>query len=255
MTRQKIEAHRVTKPIQLLAAWLIGLVLVDGIFLGAAMSLGDAWERSLLVIAAVLNVPGFLLAIFLLQTKFRPELQEDAFYYEYISKKTSSTLEISKVDLLEKTISELQIEIERRSDTDNNAERLLAAPGAGWNIWKVALNAQLPFFDGLKAELNQAGIPVFAIFGKNASAPLKDYNVSISHEIDTNHVLMLLKIIAKFPVTSFDFWYPIREAEENEDVYIGSFGSEENAVAMTASVRSAIAAAQDRADLIKIRGF
>jgi hypothetical protein len=86
---QKIEAHKITKPIQLLAAWLIGLVVVNGSFLGAASAIeSPTWVPTLLVIASVVNVPLFLVAIFLLQTKFRPEMQEDTYYSKYLESKT-----------------------------------------------------------------------------------------------------------------------------------------------------------------------
>lgn len=91
MTEQRIRPERITKPIQLLAAWLTGLVLVDGGFLTAASSLKEpAWAAGLLVVAAVVNVPLFLVALFLLQTRFRPEMQEDTFYSQYLERKYST---------------------------------------------------------------------------------------------------------------------------------------------------------------------
>lgn len=70
MADQKLEPHKITKPIQLLGAWLVGLVLTDSIFLTATLSLdAQSWERGALVIAAIINVPIFLGALFLLQTK------------------------------------------------------------------------------------------------------------------------------------------------------------------------------------------
>jgi hypothetical protein len=88
MPEQSIEPHRITKPIQLLAAWLAGLLLIDGSFLTAATYLTNPnWLSPLLVIAAVVNVPLFLVSIFVLQTKFRPEMQEDTFYSKYLEKR------------------------------------------------------------------------------------------------------------------------------------------------------------------------
>ena len=58
---QEIQPHKVTKPIQLLAAWLLGLIAVDGAFLTAANVLPNPpWAAGVLVIAAVINVPVFL---------------------------------------------------------------------------------------------------------------------------------------------------------------------------------------------------
>jgi hypothetical protein len=83
---QEIQPHKVTKPIQLLAAWLLGLVLVDGSFLTAArLIVTPLWAPGVLVVAAVASVPLFLACIFLLQTRFRPEMQEDSYYSQYLA--------------------------------------------------------------------------------------------------------------------------------------------------------------------------
>lgn len=98
MPKQKIEAHKVTKPIQLLAAWLVGLILVNGSLLTAAATIKTpAWAPNLLVIATVLNVPLFLICIFVLQTKFRPEMQEDTYYSKYLEA-TTATFVSQRVD-------------------------------------------------------------------------------------------------------------------------------------------------------------
>lgn len=46
----------------------------------------------MLTIAAVINVPIFIVSLFLLQTKFRPEMQEDTYYSQYLERKYSTTL-------------------------------------------------------------------------------------------------------------------------------------------------------------------
>ena len=96
----EIIPHRITKPIQLLAAWLAGLTFVNGSFLTAAGLLhSPTWLSALLTIAAVLNVPLFIASLFLLQTKFRPEMQEDTFYSKYIERKYSqNTVAFQPVD-------------------------------------------------------------------------------------------------------------------------------------------------------------
>ncbi|QXC37022.1 hypothetical protein V3429_02920 [Aeromonas jandaei] len=94
MSEQKIDPNQVTKPIQLLAAWLVGLILINSTFLGAAKVITTpAWASGLLVVAAVVNVPIFLILIFFLQTKFRAELQEDTFYSKHLEKVTGNTKE------------------------------------------------------------------------------------------------------------------------------------------------------------------
>ncbi|HAS1098285.1 TPA: hypothetical protein I3789_004880, partial [Enterobacter cloacae] len=67
INEQRIEPHKVTKPIQLLAAWMVGLVVTNSSFLIAASQMTDqSWEKGFLVVAAVINVPLFLFALFLL---------------------------------------------------------------------------------------------------------------------------------------------------------------------------------------------
>lgn len=93
MTEQRILPEKVTKPIQLLAAWLVGLILVDASFLlGAQQITRPEWASALLVISAVANVPVFIGALFLLQTKFRPQMQEDSYYSQYLEREKSFTV-------------------------------------------------------------------------------------------------------------------------------------------------------------------
>jgi hypothetical protein len=85
---EQIIPEKITKPIQLLAAWLLGLILINTAFLAAASQISKPdWTAGLLVIASVVNVPLFLISIFLLQTKFRPEMQEDTYYSKYLERK------------------------------------------------------------------------------------------------------------------------------------------------------------------------
>lgn len=85
MNTPTIRPDTVTRPIQLLAAWLVGLVLIDASFLTAASTVRfPGWAPGMLVISAVANVPLFLALIFFLQTKYRLELQEDPFYAKHL---------------------------------------------------------------------------------------------------------------------------------------------------------------------------
>ncbi|WP_429156717.1 hypothetical protein [Aeromonas veronii] len=93
MNKDTINPERVTKPIQLLAAWFVALIVVNGSYLAAAQVIvHPTWAAGLLVIAAVLNVPIFIGSLFILQTKFRPQLQEDSYYSEYLNKYSQSPL-------------------------------------------------------------------------------------------------------------------------------------------------------------------
>jgi hypothetical protein len=82
--KNRIDPATVTRPVQLLAAWLVALIALEGTLLAGAHFISHAlWLRAVLVIAAVVNIPLFIGLIFLLQTKFRAEIQEDTFYAEY----------------------------------------------------------------------------------------------------------------------------------------------------------------------------
>ncbi len=88
MSTKNIQPEKITKPIQLLGAWLLGLLLMNSAFLTAASQISKPdWAAGALVIAAMANVPLFLISIFLLQTKFRPEMQEDSYYSKHLERK------------------------------------------------------------------------------------------------------------------------------------------------------------------------
>jgi len=85
---REIQPEKVTKPFQLLATWLAGLVLLVSALLAASAQTYEAkWLNCFYAISAVAIIPIFLILIFLLQTKFRPEMQEDKYYSEWLSNK------------------------------------------------------------------------------------------------------------------------------------------------------------------------
>ena len=117
MAESQIVPHRITKPIQLLAAWLAGLAIVNGSFLTAAATVHTpSWASGLLVVAAVANVPLFLASLFLLQTKFRPQMQEDSYYSQYLEKTYSVKAQLASPrgatkplhELAEKIVAEVE---------------------------------------------------------------------------------------------------------------------------------------------------
>lgn len=99
MDKHQIKPEKITKPIQLLAAWLVGLILINTLFLSFALKITTPeWVPGFLVIASILNVPVFIGCIFLLQTKFRPQLQEDAFYSKYLESSTGKIIDKTNED-------------------------------------------------------------------------------------------------------------------------------------------------------------
>jgi hypothetical protein len=73
MTEGQINPEKITRPIQLLATWLCGLILVDSIFLTAASQIkAPAWLAVILVVASVLNIDGVQVSDFVLPSWFDP---------------------------------------------------------------------------------------------------------------------------------------------------------------------------------------
>src|SRR5262252_6784265 len=88
MPPQEIQPQKVTRPFQLLAAWLVTLLAVVSAFLtGAGTITKPTWIPALLAIAAVTSVPVVLLSMFLLQTRFRAEMQDDKYYSNYVKER------------------------------------------------------------------------------------------------------------------------------------------------------------------------
>jgi DNA-binding transcriptional ArsR family regulator len=128
MSQNPIVPEKITKPIQLLGAWLAGLFAIDSCFLFAASRMeAESFESIALVCAAIANVPIFLVAVFLLQTRFRPELQEDSYYATYLSQKTNQPIPIEKdalrledavarIELLEPKPREIKSALENEAD-------------------------------------------------------------------------------------------------------------------------------------------
>jgi hypothetical protein len=228
MAERTIEPHRVTKPIQLLAAWLVGLVTTNASFLATAVHLEPStWVRGALIIASVVNVPLFLLALFVLQTRFRAELQEDTFYAEYLSKKSATVVRIDKDGAQDQKIEVLERKIEafttpEPSTTSGDARPAeLLKQNLDWSRWRVGVNKSHPDFKQIVEALGAADIPVVEAFGK--SAP-KKWMLAISQKMPHTHKLLLLRTLLPFQIDSLQFWIPNREADETEDVYVGAYG-------------------------------
>jgi hypothetical protein len=106
LSDKKFEPHKITKPIQLLATWFLSLIIIDSIFLYVARDISKpSWGASALIIAAIAFVPMFAYIYFHLQTRYRIEMQEDAYYSKYIL----STL--SAEDIEEKHVEEVETEL------------------------------------------------------------------------------------------------------------------------------------------------
>ncbi|MFG5859420.1 hypothetical protein LDB17_14595 [Dysgonomonas sp. Shenzhen-Wh21] len=140
MERNTIKPDRITKPFQLLAAWLVGLIVVNASFLGAASLISlPSWGPNALIIASIANVPLFIGSIFLLQTKFRPEMQTDDYYSDYRKRELElrqTELQFQK-EIKEQVKQDVEIQIQEVVNIDNLEEQ------------KVAINKMVDSFEEL----------------------------------------------------------------------------------------------------------
>src|SRR3954452_16755273 len=78
----RFDPKDVRTPIQLTAAWFVTLAALVGALLAASNHAGDAWLRGFFGIAAVAVIPIFVVAVFRLQTKYRPQLLADEYFVQ-----------------------------------------------------------------------------------------------------------------------------------------------------------------------------
>lgn len=115
MQKNSIKPENITKPIQLLSVWLLGLtILVSGLLTAAKALDKPSWLPVFLTISAVAIIPLFLILIFLLQTKYRPQMQEDIYYSKYLNKDTNRFEKLKEPQEQSTTINEL-IEISNKT--------------------------------------------------------------------------------------------------------------------------------------------
>ncbi|MEX0720612.1 MAG: hypothetical protein WD059_08095 [Balneolaceae bacterium] len=219
MSSDNIKPELITKPIQLLAAWLIGLLSINSSFLYAAVNMDSgAWHESALVIAAIANVPLFLLAVFLLQTKFRPELQEDHYYSTYLNQKTNQIVKVpisKKIDA--KLINKIQ-ELEKKtsqSTVKSNDHDLKDIP--------IGINKHLSNIDEIKKRLSQEKVLGISLFGVDAPPSLK--LVSISKYLPDELVPTIVSIAKEVGFKYYTRFDNIAEKTE-EQILFGAYGKE-----------------------------
>jgi len=218
MQQQNINPEKITKPIQILAAWLAGLLSIDSCFLIAAANIDSEWQSSALVVASIANVPLFLLAVFLLQTKFRPELQEDSYYASYLSHKTNKVVSVKKeesnLDHLIHKIDALEISIKStptdKAPSNNDLGNVL-----------FGINKHLSNREKLKESLSRHGIVSCTSFG--GEEPPSGFNMSISQYLNKDSIDAILAIAQELEFETYNFFDNIAE-ETEEDVLLGSYG-------------------------------
>ena len=224
MSENKIKPERITKPIQLLGAWLAGLFSINSCFLFAATNMNpSSWESTALVFASIINVPIFLGAVFLLQTKFRPELQEDSYYSNYLSKKTNEPIKINKNDahftelIIRLDKLEAKITQDRQPDVTSFIDPI--------SNLLFGVNKHLLDNKTIKSNLADSGIFRISNFGPDDMA-VEGKVMSISLYLEKAEINAAIKLAKKLKLDGYNFFDPSLE-ETSEDILIGSYGKPE----------------------------
>lgn len=221
MSDHKIQPERITKPIQLLAAWLAGLLAIDSCFLFAAARMDQgSWESGALTVAAIANVPLFLLAVFLLQTKYRPELQEDMYYSTYISQKTNSRVMVTRED------ANLVLAQQRLERIESAVlTRQIAAPDSNQvKSVRFGINKHLSNKEAIAKRLAEEGVLGYSYFGPQT--PPKELVVALSEDLSPEVARSVLQIAGELGFEKFNYFDNTVE-QISEDVLLGSYGSGE----------------------------
>lgn len=226
-----IDTKSVTKPIQLLAAWLIGLITVDAGFLTAATHFAGG-ERTALIVASIVNVPLFLVALFLLQTRFRPEMQEDIFYSKYLDNKTNQVITKNRFDSFEvelKNIKEIviqrSVQLELRPD--------LASPLMLASV-SVGVNKHLENFASIMAKVESVGYRRPKAFGAK-QAPVGAY-MAVDENMDFQARIAAIKLAIACNIDGYGYFSP-REEEIEESILIGAYGLEGGQIPLLPTLR------------------
>ena len=228
MEKPQITPERITKPIQLLGAWLVGLLTVDGTFLVAATRMdSSSWQSGALTIAAIVNVPIFIGALFLLQTKFRPELQEDSYYSTYLSSRTNEPIKIRRNEVLFGEIEKKLESLERNAQKIDQPE----APATKLSELSFGINVHLANKDQILSELSALGILGVTQFGENLKPP-ETMKVAVSESIPKKELAEILRISRRLGFTHYGF---IERFEDiSEDVLFGAYGESDFQLIVTA---------------------
>ncbi|EHN67973.1 hypothetical protein [Aliivibrio fischeri] len=246
MSNQNINPEKVTKPIQLLAAWLSGLVVVNAAFLVSATSIGiEHWSSSALVIASIINVPMFLVAIFLLQTKFRPEMQEDSYYSKYLEAQISpetgqleTEVEKSKfkdsihlkqqLEDLNKKVNQLSSHIESTPEVVEISQLATNVMESieGEFIPNIQLNDLLPNYSEIIDRLKAENITISSEFGSSNPEkiePPKLFMISFGSNVNIPVLQKIIEICKPLGAAVLSY---VDDEYSTDNIYIGSYGYE-----------------------------
>jgi ABC-type multidrug transport system fused ATPase/permease subunit len=250
MEQNNIQPEKITKPIQLLAAWLLGLILlVTALIAGAGTIRTPTWISGFFAISAVAIIPLFLLLIFLLQTKYRVEMQEDTYYAKYLDKNTLTFEYVDKDKNIEKNILNeevLKMSNETRSQLDE-IKKIIGEVGQKTirekkietiieqsdnileelkNITKYSavdlkINKSLPQYAAIVEVIKNMGFSKFLEFGTN-SVPSK-FVIAIGKKVSIEIAKQIILGLIPLGANAVKLTKPIPNESLDSTVYIGSY--------------------------------
>lgn len=256
MDKPKIQPDKITKPIQLLAVWFAGLVLLVGLLLAGAKTIMEPnWIVPVLAISAILIIPIFLYFVFLLQTKYRPQMQEDTYYSKYLDSSTDDTLIINEESKINSSVIELQNQIIQLTDANKNylkdiedlvknninkdsskmaeLERYISTSNENFNKveasikkakFRITLNKLLPNFSKCRLALLKSGFENLEEFKGGGKKQLERFLISVGINVDPRFVYELIKVLKPFglEIVNIIGGGGIEEEVRQNEVVVGS---------------------------------
>ncbi len=225
MEKSPYQPATVTKPIQLLSAWLIGLIVIDASFLGAARIIENPdWAAGVLVVAAIANVPVFLACLFLLQTRFRPEMQEDTFYSEYLKRKSSQTGRFEKIYLGKTSVATGNLPVL----AGNKDDYIVVEDDIPTLETRIEINDLLPQYEEIRKEIEDIGLDIYSKFGSTSVDPRvpKNFVVAFGPNCSIPILQEVLNISKKHGAVGVSY---LRDGVGFDDgrIYIGAYSYDE----------------------------
>ena len=261
MDNPKIQPDKITKPIQLLAVWFAGLVLLVGLLLTGAKTIQEPlWLVPLLAISAVLIIPIFLYFVFLLQTKYRPQMQEDTYYAKYLDSSTNQPIVYDNDERVSLAVIELQNQVMQLTDSnkkylkniqdlinsktteDSNKletiEKYVKSSKEKFtkvekvikkSIVKILLNKVLPSFLDCKNTLVKNGFENLTEFSPTGNMPPIKFLISVGINVQPQFVIETVKLLRPFGLQIINLitQSTIREMRKN-DIVVGSYSYDSN---------------------------
>lgn len=77
-----IQADKITQPFQLLASWIVGMLILVWEFLHVCLNSKETWLKISSLTSAIILSIIFIWVIFTLQTKYRAEMQDSEHYQQ-----------------------------------------------------------------------------------------------------------------------------------------------------------------------------